>query len=242
MSHFLCLVIGPDPDSQLAPFNEELRVEKTVEDGEEYWCNPDAKWDWYSFGGRWDGWMKFKSPCASFSTQLKNIDLAAMKDEAGERMGQLYDKMMELTDGKGIPPMTHTWEEVIKRKDLTDEEMREMFHAQPAMAALKAMRTKAWALWEETGRKSGTILGSLSWTDSVEDFIVSRAEAIERARSRSVSPFAILHNGAWYEKGEMGWFGLAANEKPQEVWDKAVAELLDSLDPEVLVTVVDCHI
>lgn len=30
-------------------------------DGWGYWYNPDAKWDWYSIGGRWAGFLKLKS-------------------------------------------------------------------------------------------------------------------------------------------------------------------------------------
>ena len=47
-----------------------------------YWENPNAKWDWYQPGGRWDDYFKVK-PNAELSTSLlaQDIDWKAMKDE-----------------------------------------------------------------------------------------------------------------------------------------------------------------
>lgn len=56
------------------------------------------------------------------------------------------------------------------------------------------------------------------------------------------STFAVLHKGKWYERGEMGWFGMSSNDKPTEQWDKEFKKLIDSLDPEAEVSIVDCHI
>ncbi len=54
--------------------------------------------------------------------------------------------------------------------------------------------------------------------------------------------YAILHNGEWIERGQMGWFGMSSNEKSKEEWDKQFADVIAQLDPEDEVTVVDCHI
>lgn len=54
--------------------------------------------------------------------------------------------------------------------------------------------------------------------------------------------FAVLHDGKWYERGEMGWFGAVSGEKSQDTWDKEWHNLVDLLDPEDEVTLVDCHI
>lgn len=40
-----------------------------------YWANPDAEWDWYSFGGRWAGYLKFKKDsknCFRFFEESSN--------------------------------------------------------------------------------------------------------------------------------------------------------------------------
>ena len=41
--------------------------------------------------------------------------------------------------------------------------------------------------------------------------------------------FIVDEDGNWYEKGEMGWFGVAFNEKSAESWDKYFQDYLDEL-------------
>ncbi|TDP29823.1 hypothetical protein [Nocardia ignorata] len=66
MSHFTVTVALPDNaaniqsylTNMLRPFDENLEVEEFTEDGETYWRNPNAKWDWWTIGGRWTGRWK----------------------------------------------------------------------------------------------------------------------------------------------------------------------------------------
>lgn len=121
--------------------------------------NPDAQWDWYEVGGRWDGLLQLKES-------------------------------------------SHT-EPVLSRhysETEADVEERRQTH-QTSVAQVKDVD---WGKTEIT--------------------------------------FAILHNDEWMERGEMGWFGMASNEKPEGDWDKEFKRVIDSLDPEDEVTVVDCHI
>lgn len=63
MHYSICVIHedGTDVADALAPFDENLEVEKVVEDdGYEYWHNPNGKWDWYQVGGRWCGSLKLK--------------------------------------------------------------------------------------------------------------------------------------------------------------------------------------
>jgi hypothetical protein len=63
LSHFTVTVALPGrvADVQTAltaalePFDENREVEECEEDGETYWRNPQAKWDWWAVGGRWRG-------------------------------------------------------------------------------------------------------------------------------------------------------------------------------------------
>lgn len=54
------------------------------------------------------------------------------------------------------------------------------------------------------------------------------------------STFAVLKDGKWYERGEMGWWGVVSNENDD--WDIQFKELLDSLEDGTRISVVDCHI
>ena len=49
----------------------------------------------------------------------------------------------------------------------------------------------------------------------------------------STAPFVYVHKGVWYER---------SMEEEQDVWGSQFQTMLDSLDPNELVTVVDCHI
>lgn len=54
------------------------------------------------------------------------------------------------------------------------------------------------------------------------------------------STYAILKDGEWYAKGEMGWWGVSSNE--DENWSIEFEKLIKSLPEDTLLTVVDCHI
>lgn len=65
MSHFTVTValrpdvadINRELSALMDPFDENKEVEQYTEDGETYWRNPDAKWDWWVIGGRWRGYF-----------------------------------------------------------------------------------------------------------------------------------------------------------------------------------------
>lgn len=52
--------------------------------------------------------------------------------------------------------------------------------------------------------------------------------------------YAVVKDGVWMGKGDMGWFGFSANEKPD--WDTENLKLLESLKPDDIVNLIDCHI
>jgi hypothetical protein len=55
--------------------------------------------------------------------------------------------------------------------------------------------------------------------------------------------FAILAvDGAWHERGKMGWWGTASNEQTPEQWAGEYSKCIAAIDPSHWVAVVDCHI
>lgn len=52
----------------------------------------------------------------------------------------------------------------------------------------------------------------------------------------------ISPDGEWHERGEMGWFCCVNNEMTVDVWKAEIAAFVKTLDANVVVTVVDCHI
>ena len=55
-----------------------------------------------------------------------------------------------------------------------------------------------------------------------------------------IHTFAILKDGKWYEKGNMGWWGVVSDENEQ--WDKEFERIISEVNDNELITIVDCHI
>lgn len=57
------------------------------------------------------------------------------------------------------------------------------------------------------------------------------------------TPYAfITPDGEWVERGKMGWFGIGSNEMDEDDWDAKFREYLKTLDKDIILTQVDCHI
>ena len=71
------------------------------------------------------------------------------------------------------------------------------------------------------------------------------------AQCSKFSLHGVLMDGKWYERGQMGWWGIVSFEDGtaeqsnasthRDEWQTKFDELLHSLDPNKYVTVVDCH-
>ncbi len=61
-------------------------------------------------------------------------------------------------------------------------------------------------------------------------------------RRTSNATFAVLHEGKWFQRDEMGWFGVVRTGEDADDWEKQFEALIASLDLNDEVTVVDCHI
>jgi len=57
--------------------------------------------------------------------------------------------------------------------------------------------------------------------------------------------FAVITpDGTWYEKGEMGWWGISSEtEEEARQWERNYFDrFIKNADPELTITIVDCHI
>lgn len=70
----------------------------------------------------------------------------------------------------------------------------------------------------------------------------SEAAFIQRASERAYSPYAVVRNGEWRAKGDMGWFGMSSDKVAQSDWNAIISTLIDALDPNERLTILDCHI
>jgi len=219
--------------------------------------NKQSKWDWYELGGRFSGqYIKLKSENilqAAATSRVgspgvfdnetgidaalkKNIDFRWIRQEAEDEAAKLWDEVDAYLSEKNVDRTHESWESMISaipegddRRSLI-EDARERYQAQPVVKAFEELN-------RETDHKYGGLMG-----DGIEPYLVPRELFIKRAGDGSFSPFAVVKDGQWYERGDMGWWGMVADEKDQDEWNAEVAKLLEGLPDDTLISIYDCHI
>lgn len=71
---------------------------------------------------------------------------------------------------------------------------------------------------------------------------IDQARKCDIENLHDLKTFAVVKDGKWYERGEMGWFALVSNEKPDDQWDKEFKKLIEGLPDDTLISIYDCHI
>jgi hypothetical protein len=110
------------------------------------------------------------------------------------------------------------------------------------LRAIKRTNPNAkWDWWQVGGRWDGLLAlrdGVFASQACIADIDPTRRgfDANEPLRT-----FAVLHNGQWFARGEMGWFAAVSDAKPDDQWNEEFAKLLAD-NPDAWLTVVDCHI
>lgn len=194
--------------------------------------NPRKKWDWYLLGGRWTGFFQLKpgargmvgrpglmtpdaAPATADQARKGDIDFGTMRLLAEAKAAERWDQAHAVMVGQ----VFQTWEQIRSEHGDDIEAAREAYHAQPAVRALREAR-----IWE------------------VDEFAVTREEYTRAARLAAGQTFAVVKDGQWYERGEMGWFGCVRDEKDESRWREEFAGLIDGLPDDTLLSVYDCHI
>ena len=189
--------------------------------------NPNSKWDWYTVGGRWSNFLLRKDGQRVDAARKSDVDFAALQQEAREKATQDWRVVHEVI-GPHLGGFI-TWEVMCEQHGGSTDKAREAYHAQPLQRARAAL-------------PQGHPAARLMFWDGPEKFLAPEAEFVAAAEDRALSTFAVVKDGEWNQKGEMGWFGFARGECVQADWNKSVREMLATLPDDTLLTVVDCHI
>lgn len=206
--------------------------------------NPNSKWDWYTIGGRWNGFFRLKGgevglPVVPHYSELSNppdragftdqarkgqIDFARMREDARAGAEAAFDELVSNTDGIEPP--------------------HELYRAvrQATGDALQELRDELWQHpWMQAASRSSSIFGN-----PYEDFRIGadgpRENYVEARVAAVGATYAIVLNGEWISRGDMGWFGLSNDTVSEDDWYAKVREILDGLPDDALLTLVDCHI
>jgi len=202
--------------------------------------NPNAKWDWYQLGGRWRGYFQPKrgrhgltgeagvfenglmSPHGVDSARKGDIDFEAMREEAGRHAAAYYDRFWLLVGDQPLP----NWTKIRERHGKNIDKAREEYQNHPVSKILD---------------NSEEFKNDFLFRDIME-MAETRGDYIEHAKRSRVVTFAVLYNGQWYERGEMGWWGMVSNEKEAHEWENEFYKLLEGLSDDTLLSIYDCHI
>jgi hypothetical protein len=156
--------------------------------------NPNAKWDWYTLGGRWTGFFNVK-PGADGTQGSPGLLTAA--------------------------PPPGTADQLLLR----DMDVEGMMEARAKEAE------ETWDRCEEDNFPKH--FAGIGEDETKEDFIARR-------RKRFLCTFAVVKDSKWYQRGEMGWWGVVTDEKDN--WEDQFAQLIADLPGDTLLSLVDCHI
>jgi hypothetical protein len=198
--------------------------------------NPKSQWDWYLTGGRWTGYFPMKlgrrcevgepgvmtdpaRPGYADIARLKDIDIERARNEAAREASAAFDIWKHIYETHGKP---ESWTS-IRDSGIDIDKARELYHAQPAIKAAREAR--------------------LTFMDCpVERFGFDQVAHVADAMDHALVPFAFVLKGEWFERGKMGLWACVSNEKDKAEWEAFFHKTLRELDPDTLVTLVDCHI
>lgn len=90
--------------------------------------NPNSKWDWYSLGGRWDGFLRTKNGKNVNHARIGDIDIEALEREAVSGAEERYDRIAKVINGR----TWKTWAEVTTGAETGEDysQARETYHSQ----------------------------------------------------------------------------------------------------------------
>ena len=248
MSHFTVLVVGDDIDEQLIPFEEspengspylvfadredevklkyetEKATRKVGADGKSYW-----PWEKEVKDSTEDVKISFRQLYHTFEAFAEEY-YGYEKNSETERYGYWHNpdakwdwyaiggrwsNFFKLKDG--------TYADSAKKKDIDFEVMKEEAYQK---------RLEEWdSMIGKYDEKMRETLYGIKPTDAKESYA---------AKGKSVTTFAVLKDGKWYERGSMGFWAIVSNEKIG--WEDEFNKLLESIPDDETITLVDCHI
>ena len=179
-----------------------------------YYHNPNAKWDWWEIGGRWEGELTTKPGVSPADIIIGEPGVFGPADNAYTREGGRLG-----CDGCRKSDLDFEYAKAARIQSVKDR--------WAAMAADEnAKDNPAVRLFEYGFDKDATLAGELSRAEQAEPF----------------QTFAVLLDGSWFERGEMGWWACISDDKGKGMWCDEVKQLWDEIPEDAVIVIVDCHI
>lgn len=184
--------------------------------------------------------------------QAKDIDFDATRARAEARARENFAKWRAIYEEHGKPlPFEHFLEirdaavERLKEQGIADEQVTSLYehHKYKVTRERQEHERAQMAYNAQPAIKAESEAHLTSWrTSPMEHFGYDEEDYVRRMRDKSMVPYAVVKDGKWYAKGEMGWFAFSDDHMTDEEWCAKVHEMYDELDPDTWLTLVDCHI
>ena len=251
MSHFLTLVIGEEPEEQLAKYDEDLKLPLHLYKTKEQLISEKRKEIERYKKEYYDVFLadpeKYRSKC-----RKEHVDYVEHE----------FPKMLSWTEEQ-------MYEDAVSGILMEDEDENENYEAEVVLHKDGSV----WHVYNDDAKWDwyvigGRYAGRLRLKDKTQEAYLYRPdhphfydrEVLEhlkklkaegycdQARVKDISNlseiscFAVVKDGKWYECGKMGWWGVVTERKDQDEWETELKKLLENLPPDTLLTMFDCHI
>ena len=245
MSHFCVLVIGDNPESQLERYDENLELPMHRVATKEELIKKERAWieDYKNYT-----YAEFLKDPEAYKAHYRNEGHIKYLEEE-------FPKMLEWTDEQCYQHRIKDYLESIENGETWCE-----VHSDGSLWKTSNENAK-WDWYQMGGRYRGRLLlkqpdnnhplyngWQFADVDKGEYERIRKEGRCDQALVGEISnldellTFAVVKNGEWFERGEMGWWAVVSNEKDKDVWESEVRELLKGLSDDTLLTVMDCHI
>lgn len=214
--------------------------------------NPNAKWDWWSVGGRWTGLLQFKNhpdhlrngspglmtdsntdPMRGDFGLVSEIDWAGMRQEQFDKAIERYHTYHKVKAEISQVEIPVTLLEKLAGDYHADNEVGKNIQGRfPALGDFARNRILDRELWNHH-------IHIDSWFD--HDRINLPESEYRRLNHAKALTFAFIDlEGRWNQRGEMGWFTIVTDRQPD--YEAVFWRFIESLPDDQMIYVVDCHI
>jgi len=183
-----------------------------------YWENPNAKWDWYTLGGRWLGNLLIKKE-------------VFVEDEAGLGTPGTFGNDVANT------PNGYTWVDICKINLVEWDKMKEV--AEFELLQNEGVDGDIWEiLINEQHPKRNSYYKASYYKEKYKN-----KENYVRSQVSFGTYAVITPDGKWNAPGDMGWFGCssASGEEEKEFHDRFHENFIEPFNNKYI-AIMDCHI
>lgn len=201
--------------------------------------NPNSKWDWYQEGGRYAGQLILKPEFVGMEHIEPSNPSLLFKAETQAQM----ISNETVTDSALVKEID--WDAMDAKRLKSSNDRYDAFLADGEKNGFKnAMGYFKFGV-------SGVEVSEEEFAREIENPLYYRTNSEKPCRHQNreeyvgggaFGTFALLMDGEWYERGEMGWWAHVSNEMDTDKWDELFQDKIKSLDPETRITMIDCHI